>query len=186
MKGPDEIEVAWKSYTGKVIQEKHVEQWKRGVEEKSKLKAYRAVDKPVKTKCWDGSKGSRLLFQGRAGMINLEKRKQKWTNGSDRKCRVCREDVDETIDHMMTWCTGYRALRDQLFVQWRTRDGQCKSLEQVRDMAENDRLAWILGLKGDFPGSRVGLESEKGFLVQCWESRNNILGLITEENRGQT
>ena len=78
------------NYIGSVVQEKHKEEWKRGVEEKSTLKAYRALNEPIRSKCWDGSKGSRILFQGRAGVINVEKRKQKWTWGSDGICKVCR------------------------------------------------------------------------------------------------
>ena len=183
LKGPDEIEMWWKTYVGKLITEKHVVEWKRGVEEKSTLIAYRGLDKPVRGKCWDCSKGSKLLFQGRAGVINLEKRTQKWTSGSDGKGKICREDEDETIDHFLVWCSEYQGLRDSLFEGWKEKDELCRSLEQVQSMAEGDRVAWMLGLKGEMPGSGVGIELVKGFLVKCWERRNNVLGLRESEAR---
>ena len=141
------------------------------------------MNEPIKSKCWDGSKGSRILFQGRAGVINVEKRKQKWDRGSNGKCKVCREDSDETIDHMLTWCSAYGEQRGKLFEGWKERDRQCKSLEQVKNMTENERLAWILGMKGDFPGSIAGLESVKSFLLHCWESRSNMIEMARDEDR---
>ena len=89
LRGSGEVDVPWKVYVKGEIQKSFIQEWKRGVEEKSSLHAYKILDKPVRGNCWDGSKGARILFQGRAGVVNVEKRKQKWTNGSDGKCKVC-------------------------------------------------------------------------------------------------
>lgn len=183
LKGPGEIDTAWKTYVRKVVTEKHHDQWKQGVNEKSTLRAYRVLGKPVKGRCWDGSKGSRLLFKGRAGVINLEKRKQKWTNGSDGKCKVCGGGEDETIDHFLSWCPAYQGMRDSLFERWKQRDGLCESLGQVQGMTESERLAWMLGMKGGLPGSRWGMDSVKDFLVECWDRRGAVLGLNEAERR---
>lgn len=175
LKGPGEVDQPWKGYVKGVVNRKYCEEWKSGVEGKSSLGAYMGTDKPVKSSIWDGSRGSRMLFQGRAGVINVEKRKQKWTNGSDGKCKVCNNGVDETIDHMLLWCPGYQGSREGLFKVWKERDSKCNSLEQVRGLSENDRLAWFLGMKGGVPGSRTGIESVKGFLVECWDNRCRII-----------
>ena len=171
LKGPGETDQPWKGYVKGVVNRKYWEEWRSGVEEKSSLAAYKGLPKPVKSNVWDGSKGARLLFQGRAGVINVEKRKQKWTRGSDGKCKVCNNGEDETIDHMVLWCRGYQGSREGLFERWKDKDSKCSSLDQVRDLSESDRLAWFLGMKGGVPGSRAGIESVKGFLVECWDNR---------------
>ena len=74
-------------------------------------------------------------------------------------------------------------MRESLFEGWKEKDALCESLEQVRNMAEGDRLAWMLGLKGGVPGSGVGIKLIKGFLVKCWDRRSNVLGLRESEAR---
>ena len=181
LRGPEQIDQMWKGYVKGRVQKKFWEEWRSGVEEKSSLVAYRGRDKPAKSDIWDGSKGSKVLFQARAGVLNVEKRKQKWTSGSDGKCKVCNIGVDETIEHMVLWCSGYREKRERLFERWKRMDSQCNSLEQVRGFADNEGLAWVLGMRRGFPGSRMGIELVKGFLVDCWENR----GCILEAGTGQ-
>ena len=72
---------------------------------------------------------------------------------------------------MVLWCRGYQGSREGLFERWKDKDSKCSSLDQVRDLFESDRLAWFLGMKGGVPGSRAGIESVKGFLVECWDNR---------------
>ena len=175
LRGLGEVDVAWKTYIKGEIQKSFNQEWKRGVEEKSSLRAYQILDKPVRGNCWDGSKGAKILFQGRAGVVNVEKRRQKWSNGSDGKCKVCRDGVDETFEHLALWCSGYQSKREHLFGEWSRMDRSCESLEQVRSMSDNKRLSWFLGMGGGVPGSNIGVESVKGFLVECWDSRNRIL-----------
>ena len=91
---------------------------------------------------------------------------------------------DETVEHMVLWCSGYRERRERLFERWKSIDSQCNSLEQVRGLAEDERLAWLVGMRGGLPASKVGIESVKGFLVDCWEKRGHILEVGQEQGSG--
>ena len=180
LKGYDEVD-DWKVYVGKTVTEGWKEDWKRGVREKSTLKAYKVLEKPQKSVCWDGGKGSKLLFQSRAGVINLEKRSQKWTTGSNGKCKSCRKEADETVDHWLLWCDAYREIREDFFRKWHREDYNYKGLEEVQGLEEEERIAWILGMKGGFLGGRKGNKNVQDYLVGCWEKRNEIIEL--EGNR---
>ena len=67
------------------------------------------------------------------------------------------------------------------FRSWQNKDHNCKGLEEVRGLEEDDRVAWFLGLKGDFPGCREGIKTVKEYLVGCWDKTNGMLEL--EGNR---
>ena len=45
-----------------------------------------------------------------------------------------------------------------MFRKWHSEDHNCKRLEEVQSLEEEERVAWVVGLKGGFLGARKVLK----------------------------
>lgn len=103
----------WNKEVDRISKEKALRNWKDGCNKKTTLKFYKEKKCPSAENIYDGSWGSNLLFQARAGAMRTARRERFW-KGGDGSCQVCREGKLEDEVHIISECKGYSLEREEL------------------------------------------------------------------------
>ena len=168
----------------KMTQAWGLSEWKKGMENKKTLELYKNKDQLKRELWYDGSQGSKILFNARAGAWELKARIWRWS-GEGEKCLNCwvgREMVSETIEHVILECEAY----------WQEREGLEEEMEQMvgaeiwsEVKSREDRgLAWLLGLQDEDEENIAGrMKIVKNFLKDVWRRRERMENSRREKRR---
>ncbi|KAH6925658.1 hypothetical protein HPB50_008470 [Hyalomma asiaticum] len=86
------------------VRDKETDRWQRSSETKSSLSLYRSEKLDVRTEpFYDNSKGSALLAEARAGVLQTRLWKARFTEGIVATCAIC-GSTDETLRHVTLEC----------------------------------------------------------------------------------
>jgi len=88
----------------KLVKQKFEDLWRRSLEKRTSLQVYREhkLLRGYVDRLYDNSRGSGLLANARAGMLNTQVLRSHYTN-VDKQCRLCKKEI-ETIDHVVLRC----------------------------------------------------------------------------------
>ena len=150
------------------VREYGLQQWKKGMMNKTTLVWYRMKDCPKYEWWYDGSWGSELLFKARCQALEVNARTYRWNDRKTKECFMCACGIDESVYHVIVECEAYEQERsilmqiisseidDEFLLRW--------------DGSKKEGMCLLLGIDGNVNG-RV-IEAMKGFLVNAWRMRS--------------
>jgi hypothetical protein len=165
---------AWKGRVRTKIQTKMVEEWKRGLQEKSSLSIYRHREVFKYDDYARGDKASELLFKARTGDLEVNAKIHRWTPGLEKFCEVCKKNEEETVQHMIAECIGYNEEREQAMLEITELWGK-KYTDSWEQLEQDGQVAAVLGIPN-------GAEEEqwkivKRMLYKMWQKRSERRGV---------
>ena len=153
--------------------------WRTGIENKQTLVRYGLKKAPHWESFYDGSWGSSLLFKARSGSLEVNERTYRFNPRNSKECEhgciVNGRVAEETIQHIMTECSGYSEAMAWAIDEYKRVMGEDGFREIILRGDEDQGTNFFLGLVEEVP--REVVEVTKKYLVWIWAVRQARVNL---------